>query len=62
MKQTLTRIVRWLSKATGIGYKPLIPLADEPERQASRQATRRLAVRADSVTYQIRRLEQRLRQ
>ena len=53
-------IVTWLGRATGIGYKSLGPLNEEPERRKQLLATKRMRRNAVSLTNEMDKLEKML--
>jgi hypothetical protein len=58
---TLFRSIRtWLGRATGIGYRSLRPLSQEPERRKQRRAAKKITKNALSIIKELDRLERML--
>jgi hypothetical protein len=54
-------VLAWLERATGIGYRSLPPLEEEPERKQHIVASKKMRTRALSVSRELSRLERALR-
>jgi hypothetical protein len=56
------KLLTWLERATGIGYRPLPPFSEEPERKNRVEATKRMQANALSLSREMIRLERALRE
>ena len=54
-------VFAWLERATGIGYRPLSPLKEEPEQKKHREATKKMCDHALSISRELTKLERILR-
>jgi hypothetical protein len=55
------QLLAWLERASGIGYRRLPPLHEEPERKDQVEATKRVRESAVSLSKEMIRLEEALR-
>jgi hypothetical protein len=56
------KLLAWFERASGIGYRRLPPLHEEPERKDQAEATKRVRESALSLSREMTRLERALRQ
>jgi hypothetical protein len=57
----IKHLLEILSKATGIGYKPLRPVDEDIEKRRARVATVRMLKSAENITTQLVKLEKALK-
>ena len=54
-------VFAWLERATGIGYRPLSPLKEEPEQKKHMEVTKKMCDHALSISRELIKLEGILR-